>query len=282
MLKGLKVQSNNFDLLLITLLALLLPVVVQLSLPWLRVPFGLIMVLLAPGYAMLQAIFNSEVAPDWISRLALSFGLSLTAVALLVLILNLLPQGINLWSITISVSLWVILFSVIAVIRRGNQTRLIVEEPKEVSTLEKWQPAQNSSSRLIYIVGGLVVVVLLSLLLIELQSSRSEHLTEFYILGSTGKAENYPYNVVIGQPIKIQAGITNRENRQVSYRIEIRDGLEVLARTEVIKLENEGFWLQPLQFNVGSQVGIRTIDLLLYFDNNLDPYRQLRLRLNVN
>ena len=142
MLKGLKTQSNNYDLLLITLLALLLPVVVQLSLPWVRVPFGLVMVLLVPGYALLQAIFNPEVAPDWISRLAISFGLSLTAVALLVLILNLLPQGINLWSITISISLWVILFSAIAVIRRGIQTRLIIEEPKETNSLERGLPAQ--------------------------------------------------------------------------------------------------------------------------------------------
>ena len=48
-----------------------------------------------------------------------------------------------------------------------------------------------------------------------------EHFTEFYVLGSGGKTENYPNNLTVNQSGQVILGISNHEYRIITYTIEV-------------------------------------------------------------
>jgi len=49
-----------------------------------------------------------------------------------------------------------------------------------------------------------------------------EKFTEFYILGAYGEAADYPQSVTVGQEIEVTVGIVNQEDKETSYRIEVK------------------------------------------------------------
>ena len=71
-----------------------------LSLQILRAVFGLLYVLFIPGYCLQAFAMPSRSELDGKERLALSFGLSLALIPALALILDRLPWGITLASVT--------------------------------------------------------------------------------------------------------------------------------------------------------------------------------------
>src|SRR5437867_3448634 len=77
-----------YDLLLLGALAPLLPALLLLPVPLLRVPLGLAAVLLAPGYALVAAVFPEHDDLDGGMRAGLSFGLSVAVLPLLALLLD--------------------------------------------------------------------------------------------------------------------------------------------------------------------------------------------------
>jgi uncharacterized membrane protein len=88
------------------------------SIPYLQLSMGLVFLLFLPGYALTKALFASKIPlnilseeADSINRFGLSVGLSLALVVFTGLILNFSPWGLNLLSITVTIS---ILTSVIA------------------------------------------------------------------------------------------------------------------------------------------------------------------------
>jgi uncharacterized membrane protein len=77
-----------------------------------------------PGFAFIKALFPAKVPiktssenMDTIERIALSFGMSLTLVPLVGLILNYTPWGIRLTPITLSLLSLTIVFATTAVLR---------------------------------------------------------------------------------------------------------------------------------------------------------------------
>src|SRR5262245_7754508 len=98
--------QHSYDLVLLAGFALLLPVLVLLPIPVIRIPFGLIAVLLAPGYALLSALFPRKDHFDGSARIGLSFGLSVPVIPVLALLLSWLPWGIRPWPITIALTVW--------------------------------------------------------------------------------------------------------------------------------------------------------------------------------
>jgi uncharacterized membrane protein len=88
------------------------------SIPYLQLSMGLVFLLFLPGCALTKALFTSEVPLNLLSkevgsinRFGLSVGLSLALVVFTGLILNFSPWGLNLQSITVTIS---VLTSVIA------------------------------------------------------------------------------------------------------------------------------------------------------------------------
>jgi len=57
--------------------------------------------------------------------------------------------------------------------------------------------------------------------------NQGEKFTEFYILGTEGKAEGYPKQVILGDPIDLVIGVVNHEYQPASYLVKITiDGVE--------------------------------------------------------
>ena len=79
---------------------------------------GSVFVLYLPGYTLIQFLFSEKKELDSLERFALSVGLSLAVVPLIGLILNYLPWGIRLEPITISLSLFVVSFAILAAARK--------------------------------------------------------------------------------------------------------------------------------------------------------------------
>jgi len=84
---------------------------------------GSVFVLYLPGYTLIQFLFSEKKELDSLERFALSVGLSLAVVPLIGLILNYLPWGIRLEPITISLSLFVVSFAILAAARKYMRLR---------------------------------------------------------------------------------------------------------------------------------------------------------------
>lgn len=87
----------------------------------LQIVFGLLLVLVLPGYVLIEAVLPTR-AFDLIERSALSAGLSIAITALSSIFLNLTPWGLQRGSWTVLLDGIVILLSIVALVRQGEAT----------------------------------------------------------------------------------------------------------------------------------------------------------------
>jgi len=85
---------------------------------FLRIIFGIIVVIFYPGYTLVAALFPGKERLDGVERVALSFGLSLVTVSLIALILNYTRLGVRLEPVLYSVVTFAFITSAIAWFRR--------------------------------------------------------------------------------------------------------------------------------------------------------------------
>ena len=213
--------DNRKILIAIVVITLLsLPVVFFTTGP-LRIVLGLLFVLFFPGYTLLSALFPRKGSLSGIERIALSFGLSIAVVPLIGLVINYTPWGINLYPIIISVTLFIVITSAVGWYRLW---RLPPKERFGVSVgirQPRWG-RRGIGDKVLYACLGLAVLVAIgSLGYVIAAPKQGERFTEFYILGIDGKAENYPKQVVVNEPVELIIGIVNHEYQALSYRIDI-------------------------------------------------------------
>lgn len=228
---------NSYDLVLLLVLALVLPLLVRLPaqvtplLAVLRVPLGVLAVVVAPGYALMATLFPRREDLDGQSRAALSIGLSLAAIAFLALVLGTGVWGIRPESIALSLDLWLVLFSAIAIVRRARLAALVAEHhpwmevaaPLPTLVDEDASRAVHGRSRRSGGPGILLAVAALAVFAgaTVLSIDRAPRTTEFYMLGEAGQAEYYPYAAAYEQPVTVTVGITNQERAERTYHIEV-------------------------------------------------------------
>jgi len=277
---------ENYDLLLLLGLALGLPGLVVLPVPLVRVPLGLAIVLLAPGYALVAAVLPRRHF-DLVSQLAASFGLSIAAIAVLALLLNSLSWGIQEWSIVISLSLWIGLFSGAALIQRSflaaqNSTPLNSEQAVNSSPLAWWRDLAGRA-RLGYLVGTVLLVGVLGygLVTMVVLPAPAEKLTEFYAVGTDGLAQDYTRELVVNEEAELKLGIVNREGAIGSYRIEVRSANKMAGSSDTFSMNSWSKLEYSLRYGLDKAGDNQKVDILLYYNNQPVPYRQLRLWLNV-
>ncbi|HEY0607709.1 MAG TPA: DUF1616 domain-containing protein [Herpetosiphonaceae bacterium] len=271
-----------FDLIVLMTLALCLPIVVILPIPLIRVPLGLALVLLAPGYALSAALFARRDDLDTVTRLALSFGLSIASVPLLALALDLLPWGIRLWPMTIALAGWIGGWTLIATFRRACLLRSGTAMLPPAAELPEWWAALSSRQRLRY-GGSLLFGGALLLWIVAGMPGLAEQApaTEFYVLGAQGLAEDYPREVAVGQEMQVTLGIRNNDSSTAIYRVEARAGGTEIARLDPVEVAAGQTWEQPLRYTLNQVGDDQQIDLLLFRANETDPHRRLRLWINV-
>lgn len=194
---------------------------------FLRILFGIPLVLFIPGYALIAALFPASRDIDGIERVALSFGLSIAIVPLTGLVLNYTPWGIRLDPIVTALSIITIGLCIAAQYRRAclppderftvpfNQIRLDLQK--------EFFPEEGSSRTdrilsivlLIAIVGAIATTVFVIVV-----PKEGEKFTEFFILGEKQKAADYPTRLMAGSNGTLFIGVGNHEYRTVNYTVE--------------------------------------------------------------
>lgn len=245
----------------------------------LRIILGLPLVLFFPGYVLISALFYRKSSLESVERLALSFVLSIAVVPIIGLVLNYTSWGITVYSVLISLSIFVVVLSVVAWFRQ----RKLLDEEKFTFHIDLTSWGKRSLlSKIVSVILVTVILGTIGILIYTIATHKtSEKFTEFYILDLEGKAVDYPVELKLGDTGSVTLGIINREQELMGYRVEIKiDGTlngtfgpVTLAPDE--KSENEvGFTPQAVGDN-------QKVEFILYKDGQSEPYLNLHLWINV-
>ena len=109
-----------------------------------RIILGLPFILFFPGYALICALFPRKEDLDWFERLALSMGLSIAVTSLMGLALNYTSFGIRLYPVMLSLFLFMLLISAVAVYRRRTFTKKEVFAPLASISISGWRERVKS------------------------------------------------------------------------------------------------------------------------------------------
>lgn len=275
------IDNKKFLLILIIINIIAVPVVIFTTGPG-RIILGIILVVFLPGYALTSAIFPKKNDIDAIERLALSFGLSIAIVPLIGLILNYTPYGIKLYPVTITISTFVIVTSAIGYLR---QQKLPPDERFHVTIKNNLftSPSTGKLDKALSACLLITIVTALGCLAYTLaQPKQGERYTEFYIVGTAGKAEGYPQQIALGESANIVIGIINHENQIANYRVIIKvDGVE---NTEINMgaLNSEEKLERQISFTPKAIGKRQKIEFQLYLNNESKPYFDDPLHLYID
>lgn len=216
-----------------------------------QIVLGLVAVFVAPGYALVAALFpvkgsqnfeygwlNSEgsqqvgtVAPNLVERLLLSIGMSVCLVPFIGLGLNYAGWPIQRGNVLLVLGSLTLLLTAAAAVRRWSappsRRFSLVTRPEFVET---WGRNDRRSSRSSVALSVVLVGVLLlattglGVAVWQPTQSQSEQFTEFYLQtrdADTGEfvAGEYPDDVSASDSDPVYVGITNHEGERVEYTI---------------------------------------------------------------
>lgn len=91
---------------------------------YLRYGFGFIFIVFLPGYCLVNVLFRGKNKLDPVEQAVLSVALSFGLDGLAGLFLGLSPIGINFTSITVSLSLMVLVFAGVALMRKLREPNM--------------------------------------------------------------------------------------------------------------------------------------------------------------
>jgi uncharacterized membrane protein len=238
-----------------------------------RLALVLVYIFFVPGYCLTSALLSRASDLSRTERAALSTGLSIALIPILALILDALPWGIAQGPILIVLGLASAIFAGAALAQRA----LRPAEPPAA-------PMQRLGRRELGSIGLLLVAALLSSLILGLVRSAppaDSQITEFYALGDEGLAEGYPRKALVGQPLSLSLGITNREGAPMRYRIVLRDGAQQLRELGPIELASGASWQEATDVAMTAVGASRQLEMLLFIEGRAEPYRRLALWVDV-
>jgi len=184
----------------------------------LAVPF----LLFIPGYVLIFTLFpltNSGEKISMIERIGLSVGVSIALAGLIGLGLNYTPWGIRLEPLLLTISLFNLGVGALAIYRWH---KINPEDRFSKSFTISLPASENKPNAIITIILTAAIIVAGSFTIyIILTPKIGERFTEFYVLGPTGSADNYPQNLTSGQNTTLILGISNHEYRTMNYTIGI-------------------------------------------------------------
>ena len=274
-----KIKASQVLVCIYALTFLLLLMIFILPDNVLRIILGLPFVLFFPGYTLLSALFPRKNSLKDIERLALSFGLSIAVVLLIGLALNYTSWGITLNSILYSLSAFVAITSIVAWFRQWK----LPNEEKFIFYLEfaSWGK-RNLGEKILSIILVFVILGTIGVVVYTIAVPKTgERFTEFYVLDSEGKAENYLDTIFLGQGGKVVLGIINHEHETTTYRIEIVIDGENTGEVGPVSLESEAKWEQVVTITPVKKGDKQKAEFLLYKGDSADVYESVHLFIDV-
>jgi len=278
----LRISPKNELSAIIILSVLLIIIIVFLESNVLRIILGLPFLLFSPGYTLTAALFPRKGDLEGITRIALSFALSVAVVPLIGLILNYTPWGIALYPVLVSTTIFIVSASGAAMYRRQ---KISGDERFSLSftiNLQQWKAANNWDR----VLSVFLIVCLLGAVGTFVYASTNplvgERFTEFYILGPGGNATDYPEELTVGEKGTVRLGIVNQEHEDdVVYHVEILIHSELDNTIGPLVLDHEEKWEEEASFVPQKAGEDQKVEFILYRHVKEEPYQSLHLWLDV-
>jgi len=264
--------DNKKILLAIVVFTLLLFVLIAFTAGAARIALGLLFILFFPGYVLLSALFPRRVDLGGMERMALSFGLSIAVVPLIGLILNYTPWGIRLYPILISITVFVFVTSAMAYYRIHKLSASDRFGVVFKFNLPQWVGVSRPNKALSISLVIAIAAALGCLGYVVATPKQGEKFTEFYILNIEGKAEDYPKQVILGNPVNIIVGIVNHEHEPTSYSVYVRTESDVNAQIDVNTLAHGEKWQEVVSFTPQHTGEMQNVQFWLYREYDTEPY----------
>ncbi len=244
----------------------------------LRIILGLLFLFLLPGYALVSALFPRRTDLDGLERLGLGIGVSIAVTVSIAVLLNYSPWGIQFGSVVISVGSFILLASLVILYRFGD-----IPPTDWFVRLDAKLIGQPS---VLNVFGFVALLILLATVFgigayLGTSPERQENFSQFYVLGATGNADDYPSEITADQPVTVMMGVVNHEHEALGYRVEqqMSDGVNVPIAT--FQLGHGEKWEQPHVFILTRPGDDQRITFLLYKEDEVSPYRSLHLWITV-
>lgn len=222
---------------------------------------GVGFVLLVPGYAFVAALFpepsdqaisltsrsdgQARGGIDWLERLALSFVTSIVVVTFLMVLLSGSQSGIQRESVVIGLSVFTLVATVVAAIRRvtlpsGHRYAFPAGSWIATTFRKVWSPRTRLDAAMHVVVAVALVGAVVSAGYAVSVPRSGESFTEFYVVteNENGElvADEYPTNVIAGEQQSLVVGLSNQEHRTQDYSVVVllqradRDGNQATVR----------------------------------------------------
>jgi uncharacterized membrane protein len=248
----------------------------------LRIVLGLIYLLFIPGYALLSAVFPRCEDLSRTEHMTFAVGLSIAVVPPLALVVSRLPWGMRLWPIVVAIALFVACCLAVAWIR---QRQLPSNEQFTLNVrlaFGEWWEIQGRTNQVLYsIFACAVLITLISATVIVRLPRPGDQFTELYILDAQRRAENYPRQAVVGRPVEVVVGVANQEGVPVTYRVDAMSDGRQIGQSVWVQLAPGVSDDHPMAFVPNRAGDDVEVEFLLFRDGSVEPYRSLRLWLNV-
>ena len=272
------------DLLIIFIASLLMVPLSLFTAGPVRIIFGIFFVLIFPGYTLLAALFPRKHMLDSLMRLALTLGISLAVVIILLLILNFTPWGIRLDSSLVALCAFTCVLAGVAWLQR----RRLPREERFFTSINlsftqyrqsfQQQKAKDKVLNILLVVAVIGVIGTVAFVLIR--NKNGEKFTRFYILDLQGKAENYPHDIAAGQSGTVLLDIVNDEGAAATYKVEILIDDEPVNEIDSIVLKSGESWQQPVTFTPSRTGDNQEVQFEL-FKNDSPSFQELHLWIDV-
>ena len=141
--------------------------------------------------------------------------------------------------------------------------------------------AKGLSVALSILLGLAILATIGAIIYISNDPNAGEKFTEFYLLGTGGKADNYPKDIVLGQSAPVLLGIINREKQPASYNFEVLADNTTIYSKEDISLQNDEKWEGEMPVKPLTKGDNQKVEFYLYKNTVPEPYLKLHLFVNV-
>lgn len=147
--------------------------------------------------------------------------------------------------------------------------------------LETETHGHRDLSRVDYVLTAVLAVIVLfvagSLYCLIQAPQVGKKYTEYYILGSSGKAEGYPQHLKTGTEGTVIMGIVNHEYQAAAYTAEVcMEGIVYKSLGPYV-LKHDEKWEAPVSFSAMEPHDNLKVEFVLHKDGESEPYRSLCL-----
>lgn len=232
-----------------------------------RLLLTLPLLVLAPGWLLVSALWPARAGPDGVERAALAVGASLALSVLSGLLVVLSPLTYAPASHLALLAAVCAALVVAAVARRRG-----VPEPYSVA-FARPSPAAGG-------VAVVALVALTALAYVAYAPPMGEPDTELYLLAADGRAAGYPERLAPNATATVLVGIVNHEGRAVEYRL-VQRLADAVRDDRTIALSDGERREIPSTFGAPAEPGRHRVEWSLYREGDAQPYRGVHLALNV-